>query len=150
VLRDDQFSTDGPLALSVLMTASVLWISGCATQGKSIALGSAIGAGTGAAIGGIADPGKDGEYRTRNVIIGAGVGAVVGGVGGGLIHSGQSSAREEGQKEGSKTTESYSGAMPNLKDPRVEVRWVEGRIIGNRYVDGHFEYLIAEPAKWER
>ena len=137
-------------AFCVLTTASALWLASCATQGKSIALGSAIGAGTGAAIGGIADPGKDGEYRTRNVIIGAGVGAVAGGVSGGLIHSGQSSAHEEGLREGSQASESYTGGIPNLKDPRVEVRWIEGRIIGNRYIDGHFEYSIMEPAKWER
>ena len=56
------FAWSGFLALAFGM-------SGCATQSKSLALGGVIGAGTGAVLGGIADPGKDGEYRTRNVII---------------------------------------------------------------------------------
>ena len=39
--------------------------------------------------------------------------------------------------------------MPSLRNPKVESRWIEGRVIGNRYVDGHFEYIISEPARWE-
>ena len=51
------------------LTLSVLLIqTGCSTLGKSVGLGTAIGAGTGAALGGIVDPGKNGQYRTRNVI----------------------------------------------------------------------------------
>jgi hypothetical protein len=48
---------------------SVSAVVGCATQNKSAGLGGLIGATGGAALGGIADPGKNGEYRTRNVIV---------------------------------------------------------------------------------
>ena len=51
-----------------------LAIAGCATQSKSIGLAGGIGAGGGAILGGIADPGKNGEYRTRNVVVGAALG----------------------------------------------------------------------------
>ena len=62
----------------VQITALSLAMSGCATQSKSIGLGGAIGAGTGAVLGGIADPGKNGEYRTRNVVVGAALGGMAG------------------------------------------------------------------------
>ena len=36
-------------------------MGGCASRGKSIGLGTTLGAGMGAALGGIADPGKKGQ-----------------------------------------------------------------------------------------
>ena len=63
-----------------------LFLNGCATANKSVGLGGAIGAGSGALLGGIIDPGKDGEYRTRNVIVGATLGAMAGMVAGSAIH----------------------------------------------------------------
>ena len=39
--------------------------------------------------------------------------------------------------------------MPDLKNPKVEARWIEGKVAGNRYIDGHFEYIIVEPAHWD-
>ncbi|MGE3611816.1 MAG: hypothetical protein AB7I27_19665, partial [Bacteriovoracaceae bacterium] len=56
----------------IVSVSALLLQTGCTTMGKSVGLGSAIGAGTGAALGGIVDPGKNGQYRTRNVIIGGG------------------------------------------------------------------------------
>jgi len=127
-------------------------ISGCATQGKSLALGGAIGAGTGAIIGGIADPGKDGQYRTRNVIIGSAIGGIAGLATGALLHSSaedkKREAYERGKSDATKNQQA-SGAMPNLKNPKVEARWIDGRIVGSRFIDGHFEYVIVEPARWE-
>ena len=43
-----------------LIFATSIMVSGCATQTKSIALGGVVGTGTGAALGGIIDPGKNG------------------------------------------------------------------------------------------
>src|ERR1700676_3836162 len=65
----------------------VMFSGGCATQGKSIGLGAAVGGGTGMAIGAIADPNADGESRTRNVIIGGAIGAIAGMATGSIIHS---------------------------------------------------------------
>ena len=39
--------------------------------------------------------------------------------------------------------------VPDLKDPKVEARWIEDKIMGNRFIEGHYEYLITEPAHWE-
>jgi hypothetical protein len=66
------------LILILSLFQLLLLQTGCSSMGKSMGLGGTIGAGTGAALGGIVDPGKNGQYRTRNVIIGAGVGAIAG------------------------------------------------------------------------
>ena len=126
--------------------------TGCATQGKSVALGGAMGAGAGAIAGGIADPGKDGEYRTRNVIIGSAIGGVAGVAAGALLHNNSEDKKREAYSQGQseeKAKHAKSGVAPTLTNPQVEARWVEGKVIGNRFIDGHFEYVITEPARWE-
>lgn len=133
----------------ILGLSAMLLQTGCSTMGKSVGLGSAIGAGTGAAIGGILS--QDGKYRTRNVIIGAGVGAVAGGFAGNAIHESNEKDKElaylkgkEAQRKSSKT-----GTPPSLQQPKVEAVWVESKVQGNRYIEGHFEYIITEPTRWE-
>lgn len=138
------------LVLNFLIAFALL--SGCATQGKSLALGGAVGAGTGAIVGGIADPGKDGQYRTRNVIIGSAIGGIAGIAAGALIHSSSEDKKREAYEQGkSDTTKKQQGnaSMPNLKNPKVEARWMDGKISGSRYIEGHFEYVIVEPVRWE-
>jgi len=134
------------------LMALLAFTSGCATQGRSIGLGGAIGAGTGAVLGGIIDPGKNGKYRTRNVIIGGAVGGLAGSVAGAAIHENTEREREIAYLKGreSKSAPSQSGTPPSLQNPKVESQWVESRIIGNRYIEGHFEYIITEPTRWEK
>jgi hypothetical protein len=129
--------------------AAILALAGCATQSKSIGLGGAIGAGGGAVLGGIADPGKNGEYRTRNVIVGSALGGMAGMIAGSVIHENTEKQKQEAFKRGQSSPAHKPGEMPSLKNPKVDARWVEGRIIGNRYVEGHWEYVIVEPARWE-
>lgn len=139
------------ITTSALIYVSVI-VSGCATQSKSTGLGAFIGAGTGAALGGIVDPGKHGEYRTRNVIIGTAVGGIAGAVMGSTIFENNELKRQEAYEIGQKNAKavlSKQGNMPDLKNPKVEARWIEGRVVGNRYIDGHFEYIIIEPARWD-
>lgn len=134
----------------VIMTSIIM--SGCATQTKSTALGGVIGAGTGAAFGGIIDPGKNGEYRTRNVIIGSAIGGVAGAFAGSAIFESSEKKKQEAYESGQKNAKaklSKQGHIPDLKNPKVEARWIEGKVVGNRYIDGHFEYIIIEPAHWD-
>jgi hypothetical protein len=137
--------------IQLIIYVSIM-VSGCATQTKSTALGGAIGAGTGAALGGIVDPGKNGEYRTRNVIIGSAIGGIAGAFAGSSLFENNEKknqvAYESGQKN-AKAALSKQGNMPELKNPKVEARWIEGKVSGNRYIDGHFEYIIMEPARWD-
>jgi len=98
-----------------------LAMAGCATQSKSIGLGGGIGAGAGAILGGIADPGKDGEFRTRNVVVGAALGGMAGMIAGSVIHENTEKQKQEafsrGQSAGPKKAQ---GDMPSLKNPKVE------------------------------
>lgn len=135
----------------VLMISGLIFQTGCSSLGKSLGLGTAIGAGTGAALGGIVDPGKNGKYRTRNVIIGAGVGAIAGGLTGAAIHENNERDKElaflKGKEAQRKSSKSQSA--PSLQQPKVEAVWVESKVMGNRYIEGHFEYIITEPTRWE-
>jgi hypothetical protein len=128
-----------------------LFLNGCATANKSVGLGGAIGTGSGALLGGIVDPGKDGEYRTRNVIVGATLGAMAGMVAGSAIHEHTEKEKKEAFLKGQAAAPpAQAGAVPTLKPARVESQWIEAHPVGaNRWVEGHFEYLIVEPARWE-
>ena len=124
-------------------------LNGCATQGKSAGLGGLIGATGGAALGGIADPGKKGEYRTRNVVIGAAVGGMAGMIAGSTLFDEIKSREEKAFANGrASAPRQTSGTMPSLREAKVESRWIEGRVVGNRYIEGHFEYVITEPTRW--
>jgi hypothetical protein len=136
----------------IVLAIALAQLTSCATQNKSLALGGAVGFGTGAIIGGIADPGKDGQYRTRNIIIGSAIGGMAGMATGAFIHSNMEDKKRNAYEQGKTDATNKlkeSGSMPNLKNPKVEARWIEAKAIGNRYVDGHFEYVITEQARWE-
>ncbi len=134
----------------VYTVAFAVTMAGCATQNKSIGLGGGIGAGAGAVFGGIADPGKNGEYRTRNVIVGSALGGMAGMIAGSVIHDNTETQKQEAYKRGQASAgKTKPNSMPDLKSPKVDARWIEGRIIGNRYVEAHWEYVITEPARWE-
>jgi hypothetical protein len=137
--------------LLILVVLSLLLQTGCSSLGKSMGLGGTIGAGTGAALGGIVDPGKNGRYRTRNVIIGAGVGAIAGTLAGASMHESNERDKElaylKGQDAQRKSSKTQS--VPSLQQPKVEAIWVESKVVGNRFIEGHFEYIITEPTRWE-
>lgn len=131
-----------------ILLLCLLTLANCATQGKSVALGGGIGAGTGLAIGAIADPNATGEFRTRNVIIGGALGGIAGMVAGQAIYNGQEKAKTDGAKLAASAPLPAEN-QPNLSQPKVESRWVEPKVSGNRYIEGHFEYIITEPARWQ-
>jgi hypothetical protein len=134
---------------SLLLAFILLLQSGCSSFRKSVGLGTAVGAGTGAVIGGILD--KDGKYRTRNIIVGAGLGATAGGFLGASAFEGNEKDKElaflKGKEAERKSTKGQ--ATPELQQPRVEAVWIESKVVGNRYIEGHFEYVIVEPTRWE-
>ncbi len=67
------------------------------------------------------------------------------------IHGETEKQKQEAFLKGRATgkAEGHDGSSPNLKNAHVEARWVEGKASGNRYVAGHMEYVITEPARWE-
>lgn len=133
----------------IILSSLVLFQAGCATDLKSVGLGAGIGAGAGALVGSIADPGRHGEHRTRNIILGTTVGAMAGSVAGSVVHKNQEDKKKEAFLKGQASRPQMDGSPPALSAPRVETKWIEGRAQGNRYIEGHFEYVILEPARWE-
>jgi hypothetical protein len=129
-----------------------LAMQGCATTGSSLALGGGIGAGTGALVGAIADPGSNGQLRTRNVLIGTALGGMAGMVGGALLHDNSEEKEKDaylaGQKSGANKPAPPSSG-PGISQPKVDIQWVDGKVVGNRYIDGHYERIITEPTHWE-
>jgi hypothetical protein len=142
---------------SDLIYLNAVWIiaailQGCATEGKSLALGGGIGMGTGALIGAIADPGRNGELRTRNVLIGSALGGVAGIATGALLHDNTEEKQKDAYLAGQKSVEKRPAPPPSgpgVTQPQIEVLWVEGKAVGNRYIDGHYERIITEPTHWE-
>lgn len=136
--------------IASIYIAALLLATGCATQNKSAGLGGLIGATGGAALGGIADPGKNGEYRTRNVVVGATIGGMAGLVAGSALHGEIKTREAQAYARGrASAPQKASGAMPSLREAKVESRWIEGRVVGNRYIEGHYEYVIIEPTRWD-
>lgn len=135
----------------IILVVIVSVTSGCATHKQSVGLGGIFGAGAGAALGGIIDPNKKGKYRTRNVLIGAGAGAIIGSAAGSALYSNQEREKElsylKGKTDGSKNKS--QAMMPQLQAPKVEAIWVESKVMGNRFIEGHYEYIISEPTRWE-
>ena len=129
-----------------LVAAALIFLTGCATQSGSRASGMAIGAVGGAAIGGVLNP--DGSSQTRNVIIGATLGGVAGGLIGNNFYNKKEREKKEAFLKGQKATP-VQGQAPNVKPPKVETYWIEGKVVGNRYIEGHFEYVISEPSRWD-
>lgn len=129
---------------------SHLVLSGCATAGKSVGFGAATGAGAGMAIGAIADPGQNGQYRTRNVIIGGALGAMTGAVAGSLIHSANEKSKAEAFKAGQASAPPVDpNAEPKLLPAQWRAEVIEAKRIGNRFIPRHVEYVITDPARWE-
>lgn len=124
------------------------FMGGCASKDKSVGLGGSLGAGMGAAIGGIIDPGKNGKYRTRNVIIGATVGAIAGGFTGNAIYDQKEQEKEIALLKSRSKSQGTPPPPPSLAEPKVEARWVESKVVGNKWVEGHYEYVITEPTRW--
>lgn len=131
---------------AIVMTAVLM--SACATKEKSIGLGSSLGAGMGAALGGIMSPGKNGQFRTRNVIVGATVGAIAGGFTGSSLHDQKEQEKEIALLKSQSKVASRSPSVPELQQPKVEAYWVESKAVGNKWIEGHYEYVISEPTRW--
>lgn len=145
------------LALSSIIF-STFTLQACSTTQKSIGTGAGIGMAAGAGVGAIADPGPNGKYRFRNVVIGSAVGAVAGAGVGYALDRHNHDEREDAKKEGKKEAEdeqsrrsdaSSSSGSPQLIPPKTEAKWIPDQTRGSTFVPGHFEYVIVSPAHWE-
>lgn len=140
----------------LLTLAFPLVVTGCATSGKSTALGAALGSFVGGSIGVMASQHAESSDRSQGMLIGAGFGGVLGA----LI--GHESHKEQQKKDSLAGFDGHSPNMeifgnggekdkrPALKPAQVKVRMVEDQVKDGIFVPAHFEYEIAEPARWEK
>lgn len=141
------------IAISLMLL--MLFIQGCASTGRATLLGAGVGATAGAGVGMLADPGKKGQNRARNVIIGGALGGLLG-AGAGyvtqeLVEKGNNEAYARGKEDAQKKAGNASATgTPVLIPPRVESRFVDDVVKGNTFVPAHVEYQIVEPARWTR
>ena len=131
----------------------------CASTGASVATGGLLGGVGGAAVGAMADPGKGGQYRVRNVVVGTAAGVTVGAATGFLLDRHVEDERQKAKAEALRDDKntpprSYDlgsiGGSPSLIPPRTEAFWVPDLVRGTTFIPGHFEYRIVENAHWER
>lgn len=125
----------------LILIMITLTLSSCASMEKSTILGAVIGATAGGLIGNSAG---DGDRRGHSTSVGAAVGAGLGGlIGYAAYKDKQKKAQQETLKENP-----FASKAPSLTAPKVRRVWVPSRIEGDRYIDGHYMYLIEKTSGW--
>jgi hypothetical protein len=129
----------------IIMICFCLTNLGCSTLKEStwlgVGIGSVVGAGFGAAAG--SSRGKE----SKGAVTGAAVGAALGGLMGFLDHK----ERAKKQKMKLKTGFGPSGdKTPFLTKPQVQRVWVPEKIEGDKYIEGHWLYVIDRPSVWRK
>ena len=136
-----------------ILISLLILITGCSTLDKSMALGGALGAGTLGSFGGLATSNMDSHFQTKTMILSSALGGLIGMGVASVIYK-----QDKGKKEewGKRRFTTYEKVMadpmktnkPDLTKPRIETRWVKGQVVGDKYIEGHFEYIIVEPTHW--
>lgn len=116
-------------------------LTACSSMEKSIALGAAIGGSTGGAIGN-----QDGSYnRDKSTAQGAAIGAILGGLIGYAAH------KTEEKKQMSQVGKvGLEPKAPSLTAPRVRRVWVGPTIEGEKYIEGHYIFVIEKTSTWSQ
>ncbi len=115
-------------------------MSGCASIERSTLLGATTFGAVGTGIGLAA------EKSAGSALIGLGIGALVGGVMGFAAHKEQEAKR--GQLMNPVITKDFKDKVPAISTPEVRRVWVPEKIEGNKYIEGHFIYVIDRQAVW--
>lgn len=123
-----------------LITCSLAVIlTSCSSMQESVGLGAAIGGTGGALIGN--QEGK-GSHRDKSTLQGAAIGAALGALIGYAGHKGKE------QKKGPGKEVRIGENIPYLSAPKVRRIWVPARIEGEKYIDGHYMYVIEKTSQW--
>lgn len=140
-----------PLGLTLLFL-----LSGCATVEKSTLLGGVIGSVVGGSIGSLASQNGDSQQRTTGLLVGAAAGGALGALIGNQSYKEQEKKKlEANMNYGAPNLEMFGSGSdkdkgPKLRPAQVRVRYVEDQVKDGVFVPAHFEYEIAEPARWEK
>ena len=55
-----------------------------------------------------------------------------------------------GQSKGLQKKKPVAGEFPHLTKPKLRSMWVPDQIEGNKYIEGHFIYLIEDAGSWSK
>ena len=135
-----------------------LWIvipifcSGCASTGRSVVLGSVVGATAGAVNGATLFP----VNTKKGVVRGALIGGVAGGLFGWFTHEWLEKRDANIQRDtilnlnrnDVLNTPWNTEISPSITKPIIEGRWVEPKVEGKKLIEGHKEWKISEESQW--
>lgn len=116
-------------------------VSGCASWERSTFLGVGIGGAIGGGIGTATSEDAGGA------LLGLGIGAVLGGAIG-LLAFQDKEQKEPLVKNPVKKGE--ESKIPSLTSPEVRRIWVPEKIDSNKFIDGHYEFIIEKNSVWTR
>jgi uncharacterized protein YcfJ len=124
---------------SLIFISVIILISGCASVEKSSVLGAVIGGTAGGLIGNSARSGRS-ESTMVGVAVGAGLGTLIG----------ASAYKDKIKKEQEQALQKnpMDSKTPFLTAPKVRRVWVPARIEGDKYIDGHYMYVIEKTSTW--
>lgn len=126
---------------SIALIAISMALSGCSSMKESVLFGAGtmgtIGAGVGAAAG----------HNVGSALLGLGIGAVFGGTMGYFGYKDKEEKDRLLKLGGKKSDESK---IPSLTSPEVRRIFVPSRIEGQKFIEGHFEYIIERNSVWSK
>ncbi len=126
---------------AILLVSSISLLCSCASVQRSTILGAAIG---GTTIGFAGSMMSGDQHRARGAIVGSLVGASIGGVIGYLAYK----STERSDLEKAASVNSSSANAPLLTSPKVRRVWVPAKIEGEKYIDGHYMFVIEKTSGW--
>ena len=118
-----------------------------------------LGAGSGAAIGGLTGKALSEDEAGNGVTFGAITGAIVGGLTGHLIKQKLDKRDQQVRRETLFNLEKFDVSTPQgrafsqgsyhgLTAPKIETEWVPTRVEGKKLVEGHKVWIITDEAQW--
>ena len=138
-----------PFFLTVLIVSTAV---GCASRERSVAAGVTLGATAGGIHGAALYP----INTKKGITLGAFMGGITGGIIGWMIKKGLEKRDEKIRREmlfnfqrhGITNPSLEKSIRPGLSKPSVDVDFVEPRIEGENYIEGHRVWKISEESQW--
>lgn len=125
------------LKVKAALISTLLLLNGCATVGKSVMLGAAVGGIAGGTIGQNQNPQGGGAV---GMAVGAGIGSLISYL----------AFKEKTAKSSSDKPKPLEDEFPFLTKPKLRSIWVPDKIEGNQYIKGHYIYIIEDPGTWSK
>ena len=135
------------MKLKIILT--VLFISllqSCSTLRDSLLAGAGAGAAVGTGIGaGVQVPRKN---QVKSMMLGAAIGSLIGTLVGYSKYKEKNSGALSPEVSANENDLINKTDDPSISKPIVRKVWVPAKIENDRYIGGHYEYLIERQSQW--